>query len=1225
MIPAPSRRSVFSSSLALFVLSLVILGAALSTGTIEADPSAVACPDPDSSECPAVSPTPEVSATGTPDSDPTVPPQPDIPDQPEISVTETPVPEPIDNPVETPTVMPVPPSLPNFTMAVTTLVTPLPSPVLASNSNPIPVSEGESPVPDVNGTIIGQGATIYIGEQGLNVTHALNQANAATDIDGAPVLTSIGWWPSAALVGTTSPAKTIDLGLNYTSLMVDPVNFVSYTGSWYLLDAGGAAANATHPVFSALDPTLDIRVWDYDTATDVTGTSVPSGTRLRFRIDTNMYSAVDLDHRSPINPFTDGFINVIVKNESGTVLSVLYNGSTDEDPSVAGPNTVLKNFVYAQPYFWGSYHGYSWKTNATDNGVAIYPDGTYTVKAESTLNHMKDNYKSAGADYAGKTVSATYTITLASGPIAPVAGFTGTPTFGTAPLTVVFTDTSTGSPTGWNWTFGDGDETNATVQNPIHTYAKAGFYSVSLNATNAQGSNVSVRTNYITVTGGGPSAPVADFAANVTYGSPPFAVKFSDLSTNSPIQWNWSFGDGSYSILKEPEHVYAGSGTYTVSLNATNGAGSNTTTKTGYITAGESAWSVETVDDSAEMGDFTSLALDSGDNPHISYLDATNSYLRYGSKNSGTWSIGNVDTGTLAGWYPSLVMDTSDYPRISYVGGVSDDLRYAAWNGAGWNIETVDPGGANWEPTSLRLDSSGNPRISYHNFSDSDLRLASWNGASWSLETVDSVGDVGLDSSLVLDSDDHPRISYYDQTNGALKYAAWNGASWDIETVDDQDDTGLDTSLALDGSGNPRISYYSLSNGNLKYAAKNSGTWTVETVDSVGDVGKHTSLSLDGSDYPHISYWDLQYDDLKYASWDGTTWVIETVDGAGEVGWYTSLALDSNYLPHISYYDYTNTALKYATKGSGSAPVANFSATPVSGTAPLTVVFTDTSAGSPTAWNWTFGDGDATNATVQNPVHTYTTAGTYTVSLNATNANGSDVSVRTDYITASGPKPAPDFTADITTGGAPLSVQFTDLSAGSPTGWAWFFGDEEFTQPWTEVNASAGWPDRFYHTSVVTPDGSVYIMGGEGSVLGMNDTWRSTDNGLTWTEQSEGALWKARSSLTGVALPDNSIVVMAGVDPDFTFHNDTWRSTDYGVTWTLMNGAPGWLARANPSSVALEDGTILLLGGGDQNVLMNDIWRSTDYGATWTLVNASPGWSARLYPRSLHSRMTGFF
>jgi hypothetical protein len=80
----------------------------------------------------------------------------------------------------------------------------------------------------------------------------------------------------------------------------------------------------------------------------------------------------------------------------------------------------------------------------------------------------------------------------------PAAQFTATPTSGTAPLTVAFTDSSTNTPTSWSWSFGD--RSSSTEKNPSHTYTSAGTYTVTLTATNSAGSNTLTRTNYITVT-----------------------------------------------------------------------------------------------------------------------------------------------------------------------------------------------------------------------------------------------------------------------------------------------------------------------------------------------------------------------------------------------------------------------------------------------------------------------------------------------------------------------------------------------------------------------------------------------------------------------------------------------------------------------------------------------------------------------------------------------------
>lgn len=83
------------------------------------------------------------------------------------------------------------------------------------------------------------------------------------------------------------------------------------------------------------------------------------------------------------------------------------------------------------------------------------------------------------------------------------------------------------------------------------------------------------------------------------------------------------------------------------------------------------------------------------------------------------------------------------------------------------------------------------------------------------------------------------------------------------------------------------------------------------------------------------------------------------------------------------------------------ASVADFSATPTSGTAPLTVSFTDKSTGDIDTWQWDFGDG--TTSTEQNPTHSYATAGDYTVKLTVTGPEGSDTKTVSSYIAVSPP------------------------------------------------------------------------------------------------------------------------------------------------------------------------------------------------------------------------------
>ncbi|NJO25179.1 MAG: PKD domain-containing protein [Bacteroidia bacterium] len=81
--------------------------------------------------------------------------------------------------------------------------------------------------------------------------------------------------------------------------------------------------------------------------------------------------------------------------------------------------------------------------------------------------------------------------------------------------------------------------------------------------------------------------PTANFTASPISGCSPLVVNFQDLSTGSPNAWSWSFGNGSTSTLQNPTTTYFTPGTYTVRLTVTNVNGSNTLTRTGYITVFE--------------------------------------------------------------------------------------------------------------------------------------------------------------------------------------------------------------------------------------------------------------------------------------------------------------------------------------------------------------------------------------------------------------------------------------------------------------------------------------------------------------------------------------------------------------------------------------------------------------------------------------------------------------
>ncbi len=120
------------------------------------------------------------------------------------------------------------------------------------------------------------------------------------------------------------------------------------------------------------------------------------------------------------------------------------------------------------------------------------------------------------------------------------------------------------------------------------------------------------------------------------------------------------------------------------------------------------------------------------------------------------------------------------------------------------------------------------------------------------------------------------------------------------------------------------------------------------------------------------------------------------------------------------------------------APTASFSMSNSSGCSPVVVNFTDNSTGSPTSWSWDLGNGVFSSA--QNPSTTYFTAGTYTVILTATNANGS--SKDTNYITVY-PAPSISFIGDSLLSCPPKTVSFTNntVIGGSSATYLWDFGD----------------------------------------------------------------------------------------------------------------------------------------------------------------------------------------
>jgi len=157
------------------------------------------------------------------------------------------------------------------------------------------------------------------------------------------------------------------------------------------------------------------------------------------------------------------------------------------------------------------------------------------------------------------------------------ADFYGVPTEGAAPLTVVFTNTSSPIFTDNLWGFGDG--ITSTLESPTHTYSAAGSYTVTLTVSGPGGSDTVTRTNYIAVY----VAVLADFTAAPLTGIVPLTVTFTNTSSGDYDQSLWGFGDGITSTLEGPTHTYSAAGSYTVTLTVSGPGGSDAEIKPAYI------------------------------------------------------------------------------------------------------------------------------------------------------------------------------------------------------------------------------------------------------------------------------------------------------------------------------------------------------------------------------------------------------------------------------------------------------------------------------------------------------------------------------------------------------------------------------------------------------------------------------------------------------------------
>lgn len=215
------------------------------------------------------------------------------------------------------------------------------------------------PVTAAGNTIL-QGNTVFIGEQGLDITAAL---------DGAA---QVAWFKAGSNPAVDVPSKVISVG-NPAGFYINPSDFAGRTGNWFRWDGESPAGPVA---FIVEEAAIRLRVFDdtrdYEVRPGVTW--VPTGDAVSFTIETNLYQMTQ-------RPGVAGaVIDIHVDGPGGLAFTKLTGPGGTETP--------LRTVVPSSPYNTGPI----W-----DTGLSAYPPGTYELSADCNTNKMNDNYW-AGSD-----------------------------------------------------------------------------------------------------------------------------------------------------------------------------------------------------------------------------------------------------------------------------------------------------------------------------------------------------------------------------------------------------------------------------------------------------------------------------------------------------------------------------------------------------------------------------------------------------------------------------------------------------------------------------------------------------------------------------------------------------------------------------------------------------------------------------------------------------------
>ncbi len=705
----------------------------------------------------------------------------------------------------------------------------------------------------------------------------------------------------------------------------------------------------------------------------------------------------------------------------------------------------------AHGYGGSGTYTYLWSTGSTMQAITV-GEGSYSV----TVND--------GSCTATDTVNVTL-------PFIPTAAFTNSPVL-CLNNPIQFTDQSTtpaGVFTDYHWDFDDG--TTSTLQNPSHQFPGAGSYDVTLIVTNNLGCVDSVTHTIVIAT-----PPVSQFtASNSCINS---VVSFTDQTTGNDNYWHWYFGDGATSFAHNPTHTYTSSGTFNVMLISgdtlgcldtvshpitifplpvasagTNqnvcAGGSVTLTATGGVTY---VWHP-----SGSTGSSIVLTPGSSTNVSVTVTDA-NGCSAVDTVSIAVNPLPNINAGT------DGFICSGGSVTLNATGGISYVWMPGGHSGPSY---TVDPA----TTTSYTVIGTG-----ANGCTSSDI--VNVNVGALPVVTISPDVNICAGQSTTLTASGGLTYSWnpIGATTGTVTVTPGTSTQYEVIATDAAGCTSnayvmvdvnplpvvnLQSFFLCSGStttlnaGNPGSTYsWSTGETTQTISINAGGNYNVTVTSPFGCVASSACTIVSGTaltiNLANVAFCqgdsatlDAGYPGMTYNWTTGATSQAITVHSAGNYGVTVTDSLGCSGSINVSAVMNT-------------LPVTNFSATSVCQGA--TTAFTDgssTTSGSITNWAWDFGD--AGNSVAQNPTHTYSTAGTYIVTLTTTTSNGCSSTI-TRSITVN-PLPVAAFTT--ANGCAGSNISFTNtstVSTGFINTFAWNFGDattSSSSNP-THTYASAG-------------------------------------------------------------------------------------------------------------------------------------------------------------------------